>query len=244
VDHSRACRRIEFGVFLARTPHHDSQTASSQGEDYQHPRALVSDQEYVFLDFEELILMTSFADYHRALPALSRSLYRVFAQKLFWVSDCDGEEISKVLNAAIKLLHPGLFQKCIIIIAGQWDTEPGLRRYDWKIQKLINAARNRIGYNIAEAEKQILLLTAQSDHLQTETSKVKFTACISFPEYHRNLKDGQGTINTCDYGDLKDELHEALARLLEDNLQFGGSHHNSVGNGELWWGTCLHPEKL
>jgi hypothetical protein len=76
------------------------------------------------------------------------------------VSDCDAEEISKVLNAAIKLLHPDLFQECIIIIAGQWDTEPGLRRYDWKIQKLINAARNRIGYNIAEAEKQILLLTA------------------------------------------------------------------------------------
>jgi hypothetical protein len=59
----------------------------------------------VFLDFEELILMTSFADYYRALPALSRSLYRVFAQKLFWVSDCDAEEISKVLNAAIKLLQ-------------------------------------------------------------------------------------------------------------------------------------------
>jgi hypothetical protein len=167
--------------------------------------------------------MTSFADYYRALPALSRSLYRVFVQQIFQVWECETEEISKVLKAAIKLRHPDLFRECVIIIAGQWDAEPDLHGYDRKIYKLINAARNRIGYNIAEAEKKILRLTARSDHPQTEINKVKFTKYLSFPEYYRNLKYGQGTYNTCNYGDQKDEVDDALDTVLENNLQFGGS---------------------
>jgi hypothetical protein len=167
--------------------------------------------------------MTSLADYYRALPALSRSLYKAFAQKTFNVWECEPENLSKVLNAAIKLRHPDLFRECIVFLAGEWDTEPVLSRYDERIRKLITAARNRIGYNIAQAEKQILRLTAQSNHLQTEINKVKLISCLSFPEYYRNLKDGQGTYDTCNYGDEREEVEDILDTVLENNLKFGGS---------------------
>ena len=96
--------------------------------------------------------MATLADYYRALPALSRSLYRAFAQKIFDVWECEPEHLSKVLNAAIKLRHPDLFRECIVSLAGEWGTEPGLSRYDQKISKLITPARNGIGYKIAQAE--------------------------------------------------------------------------------------------
>jgi hypothetical protein len=68
---------------------------------------------------EQLVLMTSLADYYRALPALSRSLYRALTEiNTFEVWNCQPEVLSKMLNAAIKLRHRDLFQECIILLAG------------------------------------------------------------------------------------------------------------------------------
>jgi len=167
--------------------------------------------------------MATLADYYRALPALSRSLYRAFAQKIFDVWDCEPEHLSKVLNAAIKLRHPDLFRECIVSLAGKWGTEPGLSRYDQKISKLITPARNGIGYKIAQAEDQIKRLTAQYIPLEPEINKVKLMKYLSLPEYYRNLKDGQGEYDTCNYGNQKYEVEKALYTLLENNLKFGGS---------------------
>jgi hypothetical protein len=172
--------------------------------------------------------MTSLADYYRALPALSRSLYRALTQyNTFEAFSCEPEVLSKMLNAAIKLRHRDLFRECIILVAGKWDTEPVLSRHDQKISKLITATRNGIGYEIARAESKIKRLVAQYGHLQIEINKVKLQEYSSLPEYFRRLKEGRGEYGYCDYRNERDEFEGALDTLLGNNLKFGGSKYLS-----------------
>jgi hypothetical protein len=177
----------------------------------------------VLLNLEELVALTSLADYYCALPAFSRSLYRAFAQVTIDEWDCEEEQLSMVLKAAIKLRYADLFRECIILLAGKWDTEPDLSLYDQKISKLITAVRHEVTYELADVNEKILRLIAEHPQLAAEINKIKLDADASLPEYYRLLRKGVYYDAVCDYGAYRVQIKQVLERLMGNDLKFGGS---------------------
>jgi hypothetical protein len=175
------------------------------------------------LDVEELILMTDLADYYRALPALSKSLYRALYENTeFGVAGRKPELILKLLDASCKLRFPALFRECVVLLAGKWDNEQAdLSGCDRNIQKLIIAARHGISNKIAKAHEEILRLSSEYPNLSKEIRRVKLETGL--PEYYRDLHRGYVRYDEdCDYGDKTGLVECILQPLLENNLKFDG----------------------
>lgn len=184
-------------------------------------------------DVEELIAMTNLADYYCVLPTLSRSLYRALYDMSLDVAGCNPELLPEVLAASCKLRYPDLFKECIILAAGNWSDNYGrempLSGHSRKIRKLIEAARYRIGFDIAKANEQMLRIFSQNAQLGEYVKKVELGADMSLPEYYRDVYCGN--ILEEDYdseyedGQYKEDItmiESALKPVLENRLKFSG----------------------
>jgi hypothetical protein len=147
-----------------------------------------------------------------------------FGQKEFDVGLYNPKLLSKVANAACKLRYADLFRECLILLAGNWDDKPDLSGYDPKIGKLIMAARNRIGYEIARVSELIQRFATENSELDEEFKKVRLDGHVTLAGYYRDLYCGQGSNGeVCDYGEFKDNIAEALETLMENNLKIYGN---------------------
>jgi hypothetical protein len=183
------------------------------------------------LDVEELILMTDLADYYRALPALSKSLYRALYENTeFGVAEREPELILKLLDASYKLRFRALFRECVVLLAGKWNNEQAdLSGCDRNIQKLIIAARHGISNKIVKAYEEILRFSSEYPELGEEIRRVTFRTDMDLPEYYRDVYCGN--ILEEDYdseyedGQYKEDItmiESALKPVLENRLKFSG----------------------
>jgi hypothetical protein len=126
------------------------------------------------------IAMTNLADYYCVLPTLSRSLYRALHDMSLDVARCKPELLPEVLAASCKLRYPDLFKECIILAAGRWSDRYGgetpLSGHSQKIRKPMEAARHKIGFDVAKANEQMLRIFSQNAQLGEYLKEVEFRA--------------------------------------------------------------------
>lgn len=149
-------------------------------------------------DSDALDRMCAFAEYHGALPALSRSLHGIVREARFmdcYVFPYTTHYASWLIDIAMKCRQRDLFQDCVIILAGEQDfylhrmseeeenndhcTEPDQHEDRLKedqllsppIRKVVLKARHRIDRLISKIQKDIHSLRAQDTEIRRLMAK-------------------------------------------------------------------------
>lgn len=113
-------------------------------------------QPYTISNTSELIKVTGFADYYRALPILSRTLdgALVNSKQINWYI---AQDSAMLLETAAKLRNALLFRECLVWVVSPWSKREDLRRKtsDAKLQKCIITAHRHVGKKVADLQHAI-----------------------------------------------------------------------------------------
>lgn len=138
---------------------------------------------YHIVNLNHLLIVTQFADYYCALPAVSKTLTATICNinEIDWVQD------AKVLaNMAIKFRHRQLLEDCVNIIAGRrakftkyWRDD--LQDLEPVVQKLVRMVSDRIDTVVAGTHERFMRLAL---HPTMRSILSEITDYASLPEYY------------------------------------------------------------
>ena len=129
--------------------------------------------------------MTDLAQFHAALPALSRSLSSTFFSNPGFIKEIRAHAC-ELFVAATELRHPALFREALILALGPWRYPEYQRLEDPMLKKVAWNAYNALCAKVARAHEKILIAMYAGSfihpgspfHEITENSK----SASTFPE--------------------------------------------------------------
>jgi hypothetical protein len=212
---------------------------------------------YQFDWVEDIIRLTSIADYYRALPAVSRTLTDALLRHESHCIDAlhVKEEPFGLLEAAAKLRHESLFRDCLALAVTPWASPEYLKWKDFKFNKaakelvqdittkVANAHRTII-YQIGEPEptppieeKLAAVQAAAREATKGVIAGMTYASYIHLPRYFYKIHcSGNDSLSS-----------SLLNEVLQNNLVFLGRNaysHSEVRAGDDNWGDCFFCRKL
>ena len=111
---------------------------------------------YTITSFRELSDMTRLADFYRALPILSVSLYTALWQSPRLVAEIPSN-CKSTLIVAQKLRHPILFREALVHVVSQWKGYSHFLQGHYSLICVITASHNRVCERLLEVNQELFV---------------------------------------------------------------------------------------